>query len=82
MYIAPYNSQNASLKEQFFNTKSHIKICHTRGQPGGIVVESAWSISAAWGLQGWIPGMYLHTAHEAMLWGRPTYKTEENWHRC
>ena len=39
------------------------------------------SASAVWGLQVWIPGVDLHTAHQAMLWWRPIYKMEEDWHR-
>ena len=38
----------------------------------------------------WWPGVHrfgfpaadLHIAHQAMLWWCPTYKTEEDWHRC
>ena len=29
-----------------------------------------------------ILGVDLHTAHQAMLWWHPTYKIEEDWHRC
>ena len=28
------------------------------------------------------PGEDLHTAHQAVLWWHPTYKVEEDWHRC
>ena len=46
------------------------------------MVEFPCSDSAAQGLKVWIPGVDLHTAHQAMLWWRPTYKIEEDWHRC
>ena len=52
-----------------------------RGQPGGVAVEFVYPISVAQCLQVWISGVDLHTAHQAMLWQRPTYKLEEDWHR-
>ena len=33
------------------------------------------------GLQVWIPGMDLLQS-SAMLWSHPTFKVEEDWHRC
>ena len=51
-------------------------------QPGGVVVKFKHSTSAAQGSQVRIPGVELHTAHQAILWRGPTYKTEEDWHRC
>ena len=45
-----------------------------QGWPGGTVVKFACSTSAAWGLWAQIPGADLGTAHQAMLWLRPTYK--------
>ena len=53
-----------------------------RGQPGGVVVDFACSASVAQGSRVPIPGADLHTAHQAMLWRHPTYKIEEDWHRC
>ena len=51
--------------------------------PGGIVVKFACSASAAWGLQVRVLGTNLHTStHQATLWQHPTYKIEEDWHRC
>ena len=44
----------------------------TRGWPGGMVVGCARSASLAQGSQVWIPGTDLYTAHQAMLWQRPT----------
>ena len=52
------------------------------GQPRGVVVKFAHSISIAQGSQVQILGMDLHTAHQAMLWQHPTYKIEEDWHKC
>ena len=50
--------------------------------PGGIVVKLVCSTLVAWGSWVQIPGVDLHAAHQAMLWWRPTYKIEEDWHRC
>ena len=44
------------------------KIKLLRGQPGGVVVKFTPSALAAWGSQFQIPGMDLHSAHQAMLW--------------
>ena len=52
------------------------------GQPGGVVVKFVHSALAAQGSQAQTPGMDLHSAQEAMLWQHPTYKIEEDWHRC
>ena len=52
------------------------------GRPGGIVVKFAHSASADMDLQVQILGVDLHTAHQAMLWRRPTYKLGEDCHRC
>ena len=53
-----------------------------RGRPGGIVIKFACSILVAQGSWFWIPGADLHTAHQALLWRHPTYKIEEDGHRC
>ena len=49
-----------------------------KGQPGGTVVESAHSASAAWGSQVWIPGMDLHTTHQAQCGGIPFTKQKKS----
>ena len=51
-------------------------------QPGGIVVKFAHPALAAQGLQVQILGTDLHTTHQDILWLHPTYKIEEDWHRC
>ena len=51
------------------------------GQASGTVVKFAFSASAGLDSQFRIPGMDLHTAHQAMLWQRPTYEIEEDCHR-
>ena len=48
---------------------------------GVTVVEFVCSASVAQGSQVQIPGVDLYTAHQAILWQRPTYKMEEDWHR-
>ena len=52
------------------------------GQPRGIDIKFMHSSSAARGSWIQIPGMDLHTTHQAMLRQCPTYKTEEDWHGC
>ena len=49
---------------------------------GGVVVEFTHSTSVAWGSCIRILGVDLPTAHQAMLWPCPTYKTEEDGHGC
>ena len=51
-------------------------------RPGGTVVKFVHSSSVAQSSQVPILGVDLHTAHQAMLWWHPTYKIEEDWHRC
>ena len=51
-----------------------IKNYLSRGRPGGVVVKFTHSTLAAQGLLIQILGVDLHTAHQAMLWWRPTYK--------
>ena len=53
-----------------------------RGPPDGVVVTFTCSTLVAWGAQIWILGVDLHSAHQAVLWWHPTYKIEEDWHRC
>ena len=52
------------------------------GWPGGIVVKFTCSALAAQGSRIQILGADLHSAYQAMLWQHPTYKIEEDWHRC
>ena len=44
----------------------------------GVVVKFVLSTLAAQSSQVWILGADLCTAHQAMLWQRPTYKIEED----
>ena len=50
--------------------------------PGGLVVKFMHSALATWSLWVWILGTDLCTAHQAMLLQCPTYKIEEEGHRC
>ena len=61
---------------------TEIKNFYYWGQPSVIVVKFMCSASTARGFQVWILGMDLHTAHQATLWWHPTYKIEEDWHKC
>ena len=45
-----------------------------QGRPSDWVVKVVCFALAAWGLLVWILGVDLHTAHQAMLWRRPTEK--------
>ena len=51
------------------------------GQPCGVVVKLGLLHFGSLGLQVWIPGVDLYRL-SAMLWWQPTYKIEEDWHRC
>ena len=51
------------------------------GKPSGVLVKFAQSTLAAQGSQVQIQGVDL-PAHQAMLWQGPTYKIEEDWHKC
>ena len=44
------------------------------GRAGDVVVDLMCSASLDWGLQVWMPGTDLHTAHQAMLWRCPHTK--------
>ena len=48
--------------------------CSIWGQPSGVVIKLGRYASVAWGSQVLIPGVDLHTTHQAMLWQHPTYK--------
>ena len=50
-----------------------------RSWAGGVVVKFTCFALAAQGSRVWILGRDLQTAHQAMLWQHPTYKTEEDW---
>ena len=52
------------------------------GRPSGIVVKFVFSASVPRLLLVQILCVDLHTAHQAMLWGHPIHKVEEDWHRC
>ena len=53
-----------------------------KGQPGGIVVRFVCSAPGTQGSQVQILDTDLHVALGAMLWQCPTYRVEEDWHRC
>ena len=61
----------------FGNSKSVEEIIFFWGLSGGVVVRSTFSASVAPGSQVRIPGMDLHTTHQARLWQCSTYKIEE-----
>ena len=54
------------------------------GWPGGIVVKFTCFASALVARASWVQILRadLHTTHQAMLWWCPTYKVEEDLHRC
>ena len=53
-----------------------------RGWSSGVVVKFMHSALAVQGSGVRALGMDIHTAHKAKLWQHPTYKMEEDWHRC
>ena len=58
------------------------KFSEPRGQPGGTVVKSARSASAARGLLVWIPGADMAALGTPCCGRGPTYKVEEDRHGC
>ena len=52
------------------------------GWPSGVVVKFVCLASAARHSWVQIPGTDIHITHQAMLWWCPTYKIEEDCHRC
>ena len=59
------------------------------GRPCTVLCKNSFVISVkvpvlggAQGLQIWILGMNLCTAHQTMLWWRPIYKIEGDGHSC
>ena len=53
-----------------------------QGRPGGVVVAFTHSALVAQSSRVQILGVDLHTGHWAMMGRHPTYKMEEDWHRC
>ena len=77
----PIHETTGQISPKFIHGDTPIKRT-TRGQPGGAVVKFVHSASVAQGLWVQITGADLHTTCQAMLWWHPTYKIEEDWHRC
>ena len=60
----------------------NIKYLGFRGQPSGAVVKCAHSVSVAQGLPVRIPGADMAPCGQLCCGRRPTYKVEEDGHRC
>ena len=74
---------NSELSDSFFCIlKTALKTKSLMGWPTGVVVKFVRSALAAQGLQVQILCLDPHTAHQAMLWRRLTYKIEEDCCRC
>ena len=52
------------------------------GRPGGAAVKFTHSALAAWGSPVPIPGVDMALLVKPCCGGRPTYKVEEDGHRC
>ena len=78
----PYKINFQKRARQKTKYQPHSKKERSRGWPGGAVVKFMYSASVAQGSRVQIPGTDLHTAHQAMLKWRPTYKVEEDGHGC
>ena len=52
------------------------------GQPGGTVVKCAGSALVAWGSPAWILGADMAPLGKPCCGRHPTYKVEEDGHRC
>ena len=76
-YFSNFSKFSTINKHYFYSYKNS-----NRGWPSGVVVKFTRSTSAARGLWVQIPGVDLHTAHQAMFWQHPRYKVEEDWHGC
>ena len=74
--LPPKNSKDIN------DLKNTIKTPLFRGRPSSVVVKLTPSALATQSSQVRIPGVDLHTTYQAMLQWRPTYKIEEDWHRC
>ena len=74
--------QTPSVHELCIQHETMVKDEKLWGQPSGIVVQFTCSTVAAQGSWVQIPSVNLHTAHQAMWWWHPTYKIEEDRHRC
>ena len=55
-----------------------IKDVYNWGRSGGVVVKLAIFALVAQGLQVWILGVDVHTAHQAILWQHPTQKNQKD----
>ena len=62
-------------------TKTNILKDEFRGQPCGLVVKFSALHLGGLGLWVWILGMDLHHWLDT-LWQQPTYKVEDDWHKC
>ena len=70
-----------SMDQMLIYSKQGIKKQNQGGQPYSIVVEFSTLCFHAPDSQVWFPGTDLHHL-SAMPRQQPTYKIEEDWHRC
>ena len=76
-----FSANDVIILSSDMSWKNNIKIFTPWGEPGGVVVKFAHSASVAQGSPVLRQGVDL-TPYQAMLWQHPTYKMEEDAHRC
>ena len=81
MGVLPKIGQNLVLTDSAIKIRK-VKNHWPRGQPGGAVVKRAGSASVAQGSPVQMPGADMALLGKPCCGRRPTYKVEEDGHRC
>ena len=81
-FLEEHIRQEILMLPSLENMHFHIKNICFWGQPSDVALKFICSAVAARGSLVWILGTDPRTSYQAMLCGRPTYKVEEDEHRC